>query len=72
MTSAQAKSKVQELISNGYAETHLGYHSEYRFWHGTEQRGCYAQIAAPYGGTVRIYERSYPELLVSVNEYLAS
>lgn len=70
MTSAQAKAKVEELIENGYAETHVGYHSEYRIWNGYQQRGCYAQIALPHGGTKRIYERSYQELLISVQEYL--
>lgn len=67
----QIKERIQNKIENGYAETHVGYHSDYQFWHGTEQRGCYAQIAASYGGTIRIYERSYAELEISVLEYLA-
>lgn len=72
MNKAQTIAKINELIENGYAETHVGYHAEYRIWNGNERRGCYAQIAAPYGGTVRIYERNYAELLTSVYEYLHS
>lgn len=66
MNKKQIIAKINELIENGYAETHVGYHAEYRIWNGTEQRGCYAQIAAPYGGTVRIYATSYAELLEKV------
>jgi hypothetical protein len=65
------KEEIKRLIQNGYPETHVGYHAEYRNWKGEWVRGCYAQIAAPYGGTIRIYERSYAELLISVREYLA-
>lgn len=69
-TNQEIKVSVASKIENGYAETHVGYHAEYRFWNGTEQRGAYAQIAAPYGGTIRIYARSYSELEISVLEYL--
>ncbi len=64
------KKEIEKLIENGYAETHVGYHSDYRFWNGTLRRGCYAQITKPFGGTVRIYQSSYSELYVSVCEYL--
>ena len=67
----QHKKEIEILIQNGYAETHVGYHAEYRMWKGEWRRGAYAQIAAPYNGTIRIYERSYAELLISVREYLA-
>lgn len=63
------KQRIKEKIDNGYAETYVGYHPNYQVWNGYEQRGCYAQIAAPYGGTIRIYEHSYAELEVSVLEY---
>lgn len=66
MTSAQAKSKVQELVANEYSETHVGYHANYRQWNGEFKRGCYAQVAAPYGGTIRIYASSYAQLLDNV------
>jgi hypothetical protein len=62
----QIKETIREKISNGYAETHVGYHAEYRMWHGEWQRGCYAQIAALYGGTIRIYGESYAELLENI------
>jgi len=68
----QHKKEIEKLIQNGYAETHVGFHPEFRYWNGYPRRGCYAQIAAPYGGTIRIYERSYAELLISVREYLLS
>ena len=64
------KHQIAKLIENGYAETEVGYHSEYRLWKGEWRRGAYAQIAAPYGGTIRLYARSYAELLVDVHEYL--
>ena len=67
----QHKKEIERLIQNGYNETHVGFHPEFRYWNGYPRRGCYAQIAAPYGGTIRIYERSYAELLISVREYLA-
>jgi hypothetical protein len=67
----QHKKEIERLIQNGYAETHVGFHPEFRYWNGYPRRGAYAQIAAPYGGTIRIYERSYAELLISVREYLA-
>lgn len=70
--SQEIKANIESKIENGYAETHVGYHADYQFWNGTEQRGAYAQIAAPYGGTIRIYDRSYSELEVSVLEYLES
>lgn len=71
-TNQEIKSAIESKIENGYAETEVGYHAEYRFWNGIEQRGAYAQIAAPYGGTKRIYARSYSELEISVLEYLES
>ncbi len=70
MNRKQTIAKIEGLIENGYAETHVGYHAEYREWNGCLRRGCYAQIARPYGGTKRLYERSYAELLTSVLEYL--
>lgn len=63
---AQIKKQIEDKIANGYAETHVGYHAEYRNWHGEWKRGCYAQIAAPYGGTIRIYSASYAELMENV------
>jgi hypothetical protein len=65
------KRQIEQLIANGYAETEVGYHSEYRLWKGEWRRGCYAQIAKPYGGTIRLYARSYAELLIDVLEYLS-
>lgn len=64
----EIKRQIESLIKNGYTETHVGYHAEYRFWRGNWRRGVYAQIAAPYGGTLRIYERSYAELLTTILE----
>ena len=57
---------IETRIENGYAETHVGYHADYRMWHGEWRRGAYAQIAASYGGTKRIYARSYAELYKSL------
>lgn len=71
-TNKSIKANIESKIENGYAETQVGFHSEYRMWNGIEQRGAYAQIAAPYGGTKRIYARSYSELEISVLEYLES
>lgn len=60
---------IQKEIENGYAETHVGFHSDYRSFQGGEfRRGAYAQIAAPYGGTRRIYAPSYAQLLEAVRE----
>ena len=56
------KKKIEEWIKNEFAETHVGYHREYRMWNGFWYRGCYAQIAEPYGRTIRIYAASYDEL----------
>jgi hypothetical protein len=67
----QHKKEIERLIRNGYSETHVGYHAEYRNWKGEWVRGCYAQIAAPYGGTIRIYAPSYAKLMIAVREYLA-
>lgn len=67
------KQQIQNLIENGYSETHVGYHPEYRTIScngGEFYRGCYAQIAKPYGGTTRLYANSYAELLIDVQEYL--
>jgi hypothetical protein len=72
MSNESLKTKIENLIENGYAETHVGYHSDYREWNGYPRRGAYAQIAKPYGGTKRIYERSYSELYISVLEYVTS
>lgn len=60
------KNQIATIISNEYAETVVGYHPEYRQWHGEFERGCFAQVAAPYGGTIRIYGNSYAELLDNV------
>ena len=57
------KSQIQSLIANGYAETHVGFQPKYD---AQERRGCYAQIAAPYGSTIRIYAKSYEALLEAV------
>lgn len=70
MNTDQIKTRIEMLINNGYAETHVGYHSEYQIWNGYPRRGAYAQIAAPYGGTKRLYAHSYAELLIDVYEYL--
>ena len=66
MTKREIIIAILQLIDNGYAETHVGYHAEYREWNGYPHRGAYAQIAAPYGGTKRIYERSYAALLLTL------
>lgn len=61
---ANIKQEIQQEIDNGYAETIVGFHSDYRAFMGGEfKRGAYAQIAAPYGGTKRIYAPSYAALL---------
>lgn len=62
----ELKTRIRTLINNEYAETGVSYHAEYRNWHGQWQRGCYAQIAAPMGGTIRIYAPSYAALLEAV------
>jgi len=59
---------IEERIRNGYAETHVGYHADWRFWNGEFRRGAYAQIAAPHGGTKRIYASSYASLLSMLDE----
>lgn len=70
---AALKKQIEALIGNGYAETEIGYHAEFRSFQGGEfQRGCYAQIAAPYGGMRRVYATSYAELLVKVESAVAS
>lgn len=71
-TNKEIKANIESKIDNGYAETHIGYHPDYRFWNGVEHKGCYAQIAAPYGGSKRIYADSYSELEIMVLEYLES
>lgn len=63
-----SKKQIENIITNGYAETHVGYHADYRSFEGSEfRRGAYAQIAKPYGGTIRIYARSYSELLAEIS-----
>lgn len=70
-SSKPTKNEIARLIENGYSETHVGYHADLRSWNGGEfKRGCYAQIAQPYDGTVRIYAPSYAELMVAVREYM--
>ena len=68
LTTAQVKSQIENIIRNesDYAETHVGYHAEYRQFNGIWVRGAYAQIARPHGGTYRIYAQSYSELLSDV------
>ncbi len=66
MSKKQLIAKIEALIENGYAETHVGYHAKYQMWNDYERRGAYAQIAQPYGGTKRIYERSYSELYTTL------
>lgn len=68
MNNYQRKQHIAKKIQNGFAETHVGFHSEYRMWQGEWVRGAYAQIAAPYGGTTRIYANSYRELLAIIEE----
>lgn len=63
MSNQESIRAIEAMIENGYAETHVGYHAEYRFWAGDWRRGAYAQIAEPYGGTYRVYGRSYAEVL---------
>lgn len=70
MTKKQIISEIQALIENGYAETHVGYHADSQFGGGSWDRGCYAQIAKPYGGSYRLYARSYSELLIVVQDAL--
>lgn len=68
----KTKQQIEHLIDNGYAETHVGFHADYRSFEGGEfQRGAYAQIARPYGGTIRIYARSYSDLLARVRELMS-
>lgn len=65
----QIKQQIKQQIANGYAETHVGYHADFRSFEGGEfQRGAYAQIAELHGGTYRIYAASYAELLAVVQE----
>ncbi len=69
-TNKTIKANIESKIENGFAETGIGFHSDYRMWNGVEQRGAYAQIAETHGGTKRIYARSWSELEISVLEYL--
>jgi len=69
MNKQQIIDRILKLIENGYTETHIGYHAEYQTWNGFKHRGCYAQIAQPYGGTKRIYANSYLELLDEVLQF---
>lgn len=66
MTKQEVIAAIEKLIENGYAETRVGFHAEYRLWNGQYRRGAYAQIAEPYGATTRRYERSYAELLTTL------
>lgn len=73
MNRNQLISKIESMIANGYAETHVGYHAEYCAFNGGEfKRGVYAQIAQPYGGTYRVYAGSYVELLEAVTERMSA
>ena len=60
------KTQIEKLIANGFAETHVGFHAEYRSWDMRWQRGVYAQIAESFGDTRRIYAKSYAELLFAI------
>lgn len=62
MSKQESIRAIEAMIKNGYAETHVGYHAEYRFWAGDWQRGAYAQVAKSYGGTYRVYGHSYTEV----------
>jgi hypothetical protein len=68
MTRNQIVATIEKEIENGYAETRVGFHTKYQTWGGEWRRGAYAQIAAPYGGTRRIYAPSYAALLATVRE----
>lgn len=68
MSKKQIKSQIEVMIENGYAETGVGYHADLRMWDGNWRRGCYAHIAAPYGGTKRIYAMSWAALLEKIQQ----
>ena len=71
MSRTETVQKIEALIDNRYAETHVAYHAEHRLWHHSWQRGCYAQIADTHDSTLRIYADSYAELLEAVEVYVA-
>lgn len=66
MSNKNLKQKIYDLIDNGYAETHVGYHADYQYFKNNFRRGAYAHIALPFGGTYRVYERSYEELYTTI------
>lgn len=66
MSNKKIIARIEELIENGYAETHVDYHPDFRFVDGEYRRGCYALIALPYDGTGRTYASSYAELLDNI------
>lgn len=70
MTRKQIIRQIEAKIDNGYAETHVSYHADWRYIDCNREffRGCYAQIAEPYGGTRRIYADSYAELLEKIKQ----
>lgn len=71
MTAKNTKVEIQKLIANRYAETHVGFHAEYRYFgDGEFRRGAYAQIAGPWGDTHRIYAHSYAALLEKLLRWL--
>lgn len=70
MTNKEIKNRIMHIIENGYAETSVGYHPEYRWVHGNWRRGAFARIAGRYGATVTLYANSYRELLDTVREYM--
>ena len=65
--SNQIKSQIQALIANEYAETKV-YHTHGENWNGQWRKGACAQIAAPYGGTRRIYADTYADLLEALQD----
>ena len=50
------------MISNGYSDTYVGYHAEYRPWGAEWRRGAFAQISETYSAPYRIYGHSYADL----------
>jgi hypothetical protein len=69
LMTSKFKNQIYRLIDNGFHQTYVGYHRDWRNWGGCKRRGCFAQIDTPDRLT-RIYAHSYEALLIAVRKQL--
>lgn len=69
-----ARLEIEELVNARPRATFVSHHSDMQMFNGDHNSGfrcgCFVEVRRPYGGSFRVYEPSYVELLATVKDMI--